>query len=102
MTEVHQFDQYVVRVDGSGRITLCNHKFLRQYVPVQTQPPRHTIDDDLWHITKPLSKPNINYLTANTGLYARSSTIWSATCNLSIQTGTNGGGPDLTSPNTQL
>lgn len=47
MTEVRQFDQYVVRVDGSGRITLCNHKFLRQYVPMQTQPPRHTIDDDL-------------------------------------------------------
>ena len=33
--EVRQFDQYVVRVDGSGRITLCNRKFLRRYVPVQ-------------------------------------------------------------------
>ena len=28
-----QFDQYVVDVDGSGRIILCNCKFLRRYVP---------------------------------------------------------------------
>ena len=32
--EVRQFDQYVVRVDGSGRITLRNRKFLRLYHPV--------------------------------------------------------------------
>ena len=29
--EVRQFDQYVVRVDGSGRVTLRNRKFLRKY-----------------------------------------------------------------------
>ena len=44
---VHQFDQYVVRIDGSGRITTCNRKFLRKYIPVHTQPPRCTINDDL-------------------------------------------------------
>ena len=33
--EVRQFDQYiVVRVDGSGRVTLRNRKFLRRYTPV--------------------------------------------------------------------
>ena len=56
--KVRQFDQYVVRVDGSGRITLCNHKFLRKYIPIQTQPPRRAIDDDLRHIIKPLLQPN--------------------------------------------
>lgn len=31
--EVRQFDQYVVRVDGSGRVTLRNRRFLRKYTP---------------------------------------------------------------------
>ena len=30
--EVRQFDQYVIRVDGSGRVTLRNRKFLRKFV----------------------------------------------------------------------
>ena len=34
IVEVRQFDQYVVRIDGSGRVTLRNRKFLRKYVPV--------------------------------------------------------------------
>ena len=34
VVEVRQFDQYVVRVDGSGRVTLRNRKFLRKYIPV--------------------------------------------------------------------
>ena len=37
--EVRQFDQYVVRVDGSGRPTLRNRKFLRKFTPAV---PRHT------------------------------------------------------------
>ena len=37
--EVRQFDQYVVRVDGSGRVTLRNRKFLRKYVPVIPRTP---------------------------------------------------------------
>ena len=31
MIEVKQFDQYAVRVDGSGRVTLRNRKFLRKF-----------------------------------------------------------------------
>lgn len=45
--EVRQFDQYVIRVDGSGRVTLRNRKFLRRYIPVKPTPPRMTIDNDL-------------------------------------------------------
>ena len=41
--EVRQFDQYVVRVDGSGRITLRNRKFLRLYHPVITRAPLATL-----------------------------------------------------------
>ena len=37
--EVRQFDQYVVRVDGSGRVTLRNRKFLRRYLPAVPRPP---------------------------------------------------------------
>ena len=31
--EVRQFDQYAVRIHGSGRVTLRNRKFLRKYIP---------------------------------------------------------------------
>ena len=31
--EVRQFDQYAVKIHGSGRVTLRNRKFLRRYVP---------------------------------------------------------------------
>lgn len=37
--EVRQFDQYVVRVDGSGRVTLRNRKFLRKFIPVIPKAP---------------------------------------------------------------
>ena len=33
VVEVSQIDQYVVRVDGSGRVTLRNRTFLRKYLP---------------------------------------------------------------------
>ena len=39
VVEVRQFDQYVVRVDGSGRTTLRNRKFLRKYLPVIPRAP---------------------------------------------------------------
>ena len=32
--EVRQFDQYVVRVDRSDRVTICNRKYLRKYIPI--------------------------------------------------------------------
>ena len=62
--KVRQFDQYVIRVDGSGRVTIRNRKFLRKYTPVATPAPRHLITDDLAYsprcvTTKPL-RPNKN------------------------------------------
>ena len=45
--EVRQHDQYVIRVDGSGRVTLRNMKFLRKYIPVQPPRPRLGIMGDL-------------------------------------------------------
>ena len=39
VVEVRQFDQYVVRVDGSGRVTLRNRRFLRRYTPVVPRAP---------------------------------------------------------------
>jgi len=45
--EVRQFDQYVVKVDGSGRVTLRNRKFLRKYIPVQCPGAKTTIEHDL-------------------------------------------------------
>lgn len=38
IVEVKQHDQYVVRVDGSRRVTLRNRKFLRHYIPVHQTP----------------------------------------------------------------
>ena len=43
VVEVRQFDQYVVRVDGSGRVTLRNRKFLRKYIPVVPRAPLQTL-----------------------------------------------------------
>ena len=58
VVEVRQYDQYVVRMDGSGRMTLRNRKFLRQYIPVHKPPPRITIVDDLHFTAK--STPSTN------------------------------------------
>ena len=56
--EVRQFDQYVIRVDGSGRITIRNRKFLRKYAPVRTATPRRTIDEDLqYHASRRTPQP---------------------------------------------
>ena len=51
--EVRQFNQYVVRVDGSGRVTLRNRKFLRKYAPVVPRQPHHTINNDLNYMQQP-------------------------------------------------
>ena len=55
--EVRQFDQYVTRMDGSGRVALRNRRFLRKYVPVQPQPARRTIADDFRYLPTPRSQP---------------------------------------------
>ena len=34
VTEVRQFDQYIIKIDGSGRVTHRNRKFLRLCVPI--------------------------------------------------------------------
>jgi len=47
--EVCQFDQYMIKIDGSGRVTLRNRKFLRKYTPVKVRPPIRTIHDDIIH-----------------------------------------------------
>ena len=45
--EVKQYDQYVIRIDGSGRVTICNGKYLRKYIPVIPVLRRIMIDRDL-------------------------------------------------------
>jgi hypothetical protein len=47
VVEVRQHDQYVIRTDGSGRVTLRNRKFLRKYTPFRKQPKHRTILQDL-------------------------------------------------------
>ena len=34
VVEVKQFDQYVIRMDGSGRVSLRNRRFLKRYEPM--------------------------------------------------------------------
>ena len=43
--EVRPFDQYVVRIHGSGRLTTRNRKFLRQITPYCSSPsqPPHSV-----------------------------------------------------------
>ncbi|XP_063067137.1 TANK-binding kinase 1-binding protein 1-like [Engraulis encrasicolus] len=48
VVEVRQHDQYVVKTDGSGRVSLRNRRFLRRFLPVRNDQilPR-SIHDDL-------------------------------------------------------
>ena len=64
---IRPFDQYVLKVDGSGRLTLRNRKFLRKFVPptMSISYPAHklsTIDQQL-HKSQPaeinLQPPNL-------------------------------------------
>ena len=47
MIEVRQFDQYVIRLDGSRRVTLHNRKFLCKYIPFTKPLPARALLDDL-------------------------------------------------------
>ena len=47
IVEVRQHDQYAIKIDGSGRITLRNRKFLRMFSPVHHDRPIRSIYDDL-------------------------------------------------------
>ncbi|KAJ8349086.1 hypothetical protein SKAU_G00276750 [Synaphobranchus kaupii] len=55
VVEVRQHDQYVVKIDGSGRITIRNRRFLRKFSPVRNDlpPPRSVYDDLATHVTVP-------------------------------------------------
>ena len=39
--EVEDYDQYKVKVDGTGRVTVRNRRFLRRIIPYQPQQPVH-------------------------------------------------------------
>ena len=47
VVEVKEYDQYVVRMDGSGRFSLRNRKFLSKFIPVQTPRKQRSILEDL-------------------------------------------------------
>jgi hypothetical protein len=47
VVEVRQFDQYVIRVDGSGRVTLRNRRFLRKYEPYNPRRQVQSVGPDL-------------------------------------------------------
>ena len=48
VVEARPHDQYSVRVDGAGRVTLRNRRFLRKYNPVRpTLPPKRTDLEDM-------------------------------------------------------
>ena len=54
IVEVRQYNQYLVKTDGSNRTTLRNRKFLRKFLPVHaTQPPRSILGD-----LPPIQKPS--------------------------------------------
>ena len=57
VTEVRQYDQYLVRVDGSGRVTLRNRKFLRKFIPVQPPTRHRLISEDLRFLPNPTPDP---------------------------------------------
>ena len=51
--EVCQFHQYLIRLDGSGRQSLCNRKFLRRYTPILTPTVTRSILEDIALIPRP-------------------------------------------------
>ena len=51
VVEVRQYDQYLVRVDGSGRISMRNRKFLRKYERMFPRQPKVKLSERLRNIT---------------------------------------------------
>lgn len=56
--EVRPHDQYVVRIDGSRRVTLRNRKFLRKFTPVRPNLPLDQLMN-AWRSIPPASRPPI-------------------------------------------
>ena len=48
--EVHQYNQYLICVDGSNRVTVWNRKFLRKFTSALTIKPELTISDDIRYL----------------------------------------------------
>ena len=53
VVEVRQFHQYLIRLDGSGRQSLRNRKFLRRYTPIHIPTVRRSILEDIALIPRP-------------------------------------------------
>ena len=47
VVEVRQFDQYVVKIDGSNNSTIRNRKFLRKFIPLFNTPSPRPIFEDM-------------------------------------------------------
>lgn len=57
IVEVRQYDQYMVKTDGSNRTTLRNRKFLRHFIPAKVMPPFRSIMDDFKYQTMNHKQP---------------------------------------------
>ena len=53
VVEVRQFHQYLIRLDGSGRQSLRNRKFLRRHTHIHTPTVRRSILEDIALIPRP-------------------------------------------------
>ena len=86
--EVRLFDQYVVKVDGCGRVTLRNRKFLCLYVytSVQRQQPTVTINQDTQfklvqpRVSAPVNSPRPKLTSSNTNTDDEKPELMSCTC----------------------
>ena len=58
--ECKEFDQYIVKVDGTGRMTLRNRKHLRSYTPIP-RAPRDTFIVDAETHHAPMDQPKETY-----------------------------------------
>ena len=53
--EVRQFHQYVVKVEGSGRLTIRNRQHLRKFTPFHAETRDETIENIMPPVTKAFS-----------------------------------------------
>ena len=59
VVEVRQFHQYVVKIDGSGRLTIRNRQHLRQFTPFQTR----TQEDIIQNLVPLAKSPVVEVIT---------------------------------------
>ena len=58
VVEVKQYNQYLIKVDGTGRTTLRNRKFLRKFTPYQTQAQPASLPTMKQDLTQATKKPS--------------------------------------------